>query len=131
MTPEALQKKSRKGIPNLSLDLRCRIAELACQPDISVSRLALEHVLNANLVFRWRWALRAGEYDPIGLLPVTLAAPAQEVRQPAPAPVAHVIPAVAIEIGVGNARVRIEGSPDEATLLLVLRMLCGPSESVA
>jgi hypothetical protein len=40
-------------------------------------------------------------------------------------------PAGAIEISVGNTRVRIEGSPDEGTLLLVLRMLRSASGSAA
>ncbi len=87
----------------------------------------MEHGVNPNLVFKWRRALRAGEYDPVDLLPVTVEAPAQEIEQPAPAPapVASAAPAGAIEISVGNTRMRIEGSPHEATLLLVLRMLRG------
>jgi transposase len=37
----------------------------------------------------------------------------------------------AIEINIGNTGVRIEGSPNEATLRLVLHMLRGASESAA
>ena len=83
----------------------------------------MEHGLNPNLVFKWRRALRAGEYDPVGLLPVTVESPVQEIGQSASAPVDSAVPAGAIEISVGNTRVRIEGSPDEGTLLMVLRML--------
>ncbi|WP_319002067.1 MULTISPECIES: transposase [Burkholderia cepacia complex] len=88
-----------------------RLAKLACEPDVSVARLAMELGVNPNLVFKWRRALRAGEYDSVDLLPVTVEAPAQEIEQPAPAPVASAAPAGTIEISVGNTRVRIEGSP--------------------
>ncbi|KGC46582.1 putative transposase [Burkholderia pseudomallei] len=91
----------------------------------------MEHGVNPNRVFKWRRALRAGEYDPVDLLPVTVEAPAQEIEQPAPAPVARAAPAGAIEISVGNTRVRIEGSPHEGTLLLVPRMLRGTSGPTA
>lgn len=91
----------------------------------------MEHGLNPNLVFKWRRALRAGEYDPVGFLPVTVEASAQEIEQPISVPVGSAASAGAIEISVGNTRVRIEGSPDEGTLLLVLRMLRGPSGSAA
>ncbi|MBO7825354.1 transposase, partial [Burkholderia pseudomallei] len=104
---------------------------LACEPDISVARLAMEHGVNPNRVFKWRRALRAGEYDPVDLLPVTVEAPAQEIEQPAPALVGRAAPAGAIEISVGNTRVRIEGSPHAATLLLVPRMLRGTSGPTA
>jgi transposase len=125
------KRTSRKGIPNHPIEFRRHLAKLACEPDVSVARLAMEHGVNPNLVFKWRRALRAGEYDPVDLLPVTVEAPAQEIEQPAPAPVASAAPAGAIEISVGNTRVRIEGSPHEATLLLVLRMLRGTSGPTA
>lgn len=131
MATEAPKRSSRKGIPNHPLEFRRQLAKLACEPGVSVARLAMEHGLNPNLVFKWRRALRAGEYDPVGLLPVTVEASAQEMEPPAPAPVGSAVPAGAIEISVGNTRVRIEGSPDEGTLLLVLRMLRSTSGSAA
>ncbi|WP_146752214.1 transposase, partial [Burkholderia pseudomallei] len=65
------KRTSRKGIPNHPLEFRRHLAKLACEPDISVARLAMEHGVNPNRVFKWRRALRAGEYDPVDLLPVT------------------------------------------------------------
>ncbi|NVI15638.1 IS66 family insertion sequence element accessory protein TnpB, partial [Burkholderia pseudomallei] len=56
---------------------------------------------------------------------------AGQIEQPAPAPVGRAAPAGAIEISVGNTRVRIEGSPHAATLLLVPRMLRGTSGPTA
>lgn len=131
MATDTPKRTSRKGIPNHPIEFRRHLAKLACEPDISVARLAMEHGVNPNRVFKWRRALRAGEYDPVDLLPVTVEAPAQEIEQPAPAPVASAAPAGAIEISVGNTRVRIEGSPHAATLLLVLRMLRGTSGPTA
>jgi len=128
---EAPKRRSRRGIPNHPLEFRRQLAKLACEPGVSVARLAMEHGLNPNLVFKWRRALRAGEYDPVGLLPVTVEAPVQEIEQSASSPVDRAVPAGAIEISVGNTRVRIEGSPDEGTLLLVLRMLPSTSGSAA
>ncbi|XDA04444.1 transposase (plasmid) [Cupriavidus sp. Agwp_2] len=53
-------------------------------PGVSVSKLALEHGLNVNMVFRWRRMYRAGHFgapevanDPL-LLPVVVEAPAVE-----------------------------------------------------
>ncbi|KVF96966.1 DNA-binding protein [Burkholderia vietnamiensis] len=128
---DAPKRSSRKGIPNHPIELRRKPAQQACEAGVSVARLAMEHGLNPNLVLKWRRALRAGEYDPVDLLPVTVDTPAQEMEQPAPAPVTCATAAGAIEISVGNTRVRIEGSPSETTLLLVLRMLRSTSESAA
>ncbi|MBM5594719.1 transposase [Burkholderia pseudomallei] len=44
----------RKGRPNHSAEFRRRLAMTACEPGISVAKLAREHGLNANLVFTCR-----------------------------------------------------------------------------
>lgn len=131
MATEAPKRSSRKGIPNHPLEFRRQLARLACEPGVSAARLAMEHGLNPNLVFKWRRALRAGEYNPVGLLPVTVDASAQEIEQSISVPVGSAAPGGTIDISVGNTRVRIEGSPDEGTLLLVLRMLRSTSGSTA
>ncbi|WP_260444768.1 transposase [Burkholderia sp. Bp8986] len=51
------------------------MAKLACEPGVSVARFAMEHGLNANLVFKWRRSSRAGEYDPVSLVPVKVDVP--------------------------------------------------------
>lgn len=135
MSTEAPKRSSRKGIPNHPIEFRRRLATLACEPGVSVARLAMEHGVNTNLLFKWRRALRAGEYDPVGLLPVTVEAAAPQFERPAssatPTPVIGAAAVGTIEINVGNTRVRIEGSPNEATLRLVLCMLRNTSESAA
>ncbi|MEX3606152.1 MAG: transposase [Burkholderia sp.] len=50
---------SRKGRPNHSPEFRRRIAIAACEPGVSVAKLAREHSLNANLAFTWRHRYRA------------------------------------------------------------------------
>jgi transposase len=133
VSTEAPKRSSRKGIPNHPVEFRRKLAKLACEPGVSVARLAMEHGVNTNLLFKWRRALRDGEYDPVGLLPVTVEAPAPQIERPAPAatptPVIGAAAVGAIEINVGNTRVRIEGSPNEATLRLVLCMLRNTPES--
>ncbi|MBS2131725.1 transposase [Burkholderia thailandensis] len=57
-------------MPNHPVEFRRKLAKLACEPGVSVARLAMEHGVNTNLLFKWRRALRAGEYDSVGFLPV-------------------------------------------------------------
>lgn len=45
---------NRKGQPNYPKEFKQRIAMAACEPGISVGKLAMAHQLNANMVFRWR-----------------------------------------------------------------------------
>lgn len=127
MTTEAPKRIGRKGVPNHPIEFRRQLATLACEPGVSVARLAMEHGLNANLVFKWRRSLRAGEYDSMSLLPVKVETPATEIALPSPTPVPRPAPTGTIEISVGHARVRIDGVPDESTLTLVLRLLRGGS----
>jgi transposase len=131
LTTEAPKRAGRKGIPNHPLEFRREIARLASEPGVSVARLAVEHGLNTNLVFKWRRSLHAGEYDPLDLVPVKIATPVAELEPPAATPAPVTAPAGAIEISVGNARMRIEGAPDEGTLMLVLRILRGMPGSTA
>ncbi|MFM0283131.1 transposase [Paraburkholderia sediminicola] len=58
--------------PNHPIEFRRELAKLACEPGVSVARLALEHGLNTNLLFKWRRAYQAGQYEPPTLLPVEL-----------------------------------------------------------
>ena len=105
------------------------LVERSLQPGASVSGIALDGGVNANVLFRWRrehlrGAMGARKHSTAQavLLPVTLGAPAapseQEVmssRSPMPAGV--------IEIDIGAARVRLRGSVDEANVRCVLQAL--------
>ncbi len=76
LATEAPKRRSRRGIPNYPLEFRRQLAKLACEPGVSVARLAMEHGLNPNLVFKWHRALRAGDAFAsddvaVGILPIT------------------------------------------------------------
>ena len=54
------ERGTRKGSPNHPIDLKRGLAKAACEPGVSVSKLAREHGINANLLFKWRRQLVAG-----------------------------------------------------------------------
>jgi transposase len=115
------QAGTRKGRPNYPAEFKLQLAQRACEPGVSVSRLAREHGINANMLFKWRRHYRAGllgatsAEQPV-LLPVTIT--------DAPAPiVASTTPAGRIEIAIADVVVRIEGAVDAATVRAVLQGL--------
>jgi len=111
--------------------LKRELIERSLQPGASVSALAQEHGINANLLFNWRRLhLRAqrdagAAVDAPTLLPVTVMpdVPTAPTTSPRPAPASPRAPAGAIEIEIGSARVRLRGTVDDASLLSVLRAL--------
>jgi transposase len=135
LATNGITRVTRKGRPNYPIDFKRRLAELACEPGISVAKLALEHGINANLVFKWRRHYRAGWFgeprlahhaalDPrMGegpkLLPVMSVSPI--VGQPT-AP-NDVQPAVALEIVIAGATVRVLGELSRDALRTVLDCL--------
>jgi transposase len=106
------------------------LIERSLHPGASVSAIALENGLNANLLFKWRrMHLRAnstGAGRPVPgngrrMLPVTICAtPVEAMRAPTPLP--STSPGV-IEIDIGAARVRLRGAVDEASLRSALQTL--------
>ena len=105
------------------------------QPGASVSAIALEHGINANLLFKWRrMHLRAGlggsgdlvtmGAPPAVLLPVKLDT-GHNTRAPSAATTSLVSRANlgSIEIDIGGARVRLRGAVDEASVRCVLQAL--------
>ena len=108
---------NRKGRPNYPADFKRRLAIEACAPGISVSKLAQQNGINANMLLKWRRGLRAGLFESTtpALLPV-LVKPVM-TRSPAPPPVE---PSGMIEILIGDAVVRLHASIDAPLLQLVL-----------
>ena len=112
------------------------LVELSLVPGASVAKIALDHRLNANILFKWRrYHLRelARATPPaIELLPVTVLEP-QGTVVPASAP-AQSSPSAprrraamqaggVIEIDLPLARVRITGAVDLAALRVVIDAL--------
>ena len=125
-TLDSVAKTGRKGRPNYPAEFKQQIVAAASAPGASVSKLAIAHRLNANMVFRWRRELgaKAAEASKAGaeLLPIVLD------RRPTTAP--HAAAAMHrptadshIEVVIGDACVRISGSPGEAVLRAVFRSL--------
>ena len=109
------------------------LVERCLRPDASVSGIALENGINANVLFRWRrehvrGTTRAKVPDAAHavLVPVNVAA---EVAQPVPeaTPATTSKPVGIIEIDIGGARVRLHGQVDESNMRCVLRTLRGLS----
>ena len=87
MATAGLQRISRKGRPNHPVEFKRRLAQAACAPGISVAKLAQEHRLNTNLLFKWRRHYRAGKFGAVAqddvTPPLAVTAPV-EVTSPAP-----------------------------------------------
>lgn len=104
-----------------------KILELTEQPGASVAAVALEHGVNANLVFKWRRAKlerKRGAAPARGavLLPVSVGPQESLV---AVRPVGHVtdINEGVIEIEIARARVVLRGHVDPASMRSVLMAL--------
>ena len=107
------------------------IVEQTLVPGASVARIAREHDINANQLFKWRRmfllaesaASRPADSAPpaISLLPVTVVAeePAS-VASPSPVAPSEV---GAIEITLAGGTVRIQGTVDKTMLQIVLSSL--------
>ena len=51
----------RKGCPNYPPDLNHQLVAASCEPRISISKLALENGINANLLFKMATTMARGE----------------------------------------------------------------------
>lgn len=114
---------NRKGRPNYPADFKHRLAKAACEPGVSVSKLAREHAINTNMLFKWRRDLRAGLLLESGsqsaqLLPVLVQHNAVQSTLPS-----SMGPARHIEIVIADAVVRVSADTDAALLQLVLHSL--------
>ncbi|MEX3605866.1 MAG: transposase [Burkholderia sp.] len=122
------QPGSRKGRPNHSPELRRRIAIAACEPGVSVAKLAREHRLNANLAFAWRHRPRAEQRaSEATLLPVMVVSdmrPEVIAAPPIKPEIAQLaVPVGMIEVYIGRAVVKVDSVVDPDMLRTVLQSL--------
>ena len=102
---------------------RRRIVEETLRPGASVAIIARAHEVNANQVFCWRKLYRQGQLeakqDSAELIPVRVSdiAPGDSRK------LAKKVASGSILIELGNARVRIEGAPDPASIRATLAAL--------
>jgi len=61
-TMASTRRVTRKGCPNHPIEFKRRLAAAACDPAVSVAKLALEHSVNTNLLFKWRRQYRKGKF---------------------------------------------------------------------
>ncbi len=132
------RRSTRKGCPNRPVEFKRELAAAACASGVSVAKLALEHGLNANLLFKWRRQYRAGDFgapdprhvpaasDP-ELAPAASANNKAVTLLPVETPAAVEAEAIAasacIEVVFRHATVRICGKPEIASLRAVLDTL--------
>ena len=117
------QSNNRKGRPNYPAEFKHRLATAACEPGVSVSKLAQQHGINANMLFKWRRDLHAGlltdsKSQPAQLLPVVV-----QRAQALSALSSTTSSACFIEIVIADAVVRVSAGTDAALLQLVLHSL--------
>jgi transposase len=124
------RRRRRKHSPALKREL----IERSLQPGASVSGIALDSGINANLLFKWRREhLRAGARALVSapptakpvLLPVTIESPKPEVTAAPTPPPASRATTGSIEIDIGGARIRLRGAVDESSVRVVLQALRG------
>lgn len=125
LATDSIARASRKGRPNYPIDFKRQLAAAACAPNVSVSKLAAQHGMNANMVFKWRRQYRAGYFGVAGtnprdtsvsLIPVvtpTVHERQLSVKQSEPV----------IEIEMGDVTLRLRGGVDPLTLSTVLDCL--------
>jgi transposase len=137
MATAGTRRATRKGCPNRAVDFKREIGAAACAPGISVAKLAHEHGVNANLLFKWRREYRAGKFGapdpthmPVPSRPDLPVATSQFDRAmtllpvQVPAAAADAVAASAcIEVIFRSATVRICGAPEMAALRIVLDTL--------
>ena len=105
-----------------------KILELTEQPGASVAAVALEHGVNANLVFKWRRAKLDRKrsprvsHQPV-LLPVSVDSQESFLTVSPPQPDQVVLNEGVIEIEIGGARVLLRGSVDPSNVRSVLMAL--------
>jgi transposase len=109
--------------PNFSLEFKRKVVEATFQPGASVSFIAREHDVNANLVFRWRQQYQEGLFGPASqsaaLLPVRVIEMPTDLPCVQPPSACH----PEIVVAVGKAKLSITGTPDPQTLQLVMQQL--------
>lgn len=120
----------RRGRPNYPIEFKRRLAVEACEPGVSVAKLALQYGLNTNMVFKWRRQYRAGQFDtpcdakPVEAQPLFLPVIAEPVAaKPGPKKAAAALQPGYIEIIRGQTRIRVCGDVTASALHLVLDCL--------
>ncbi|EKY6997118.1 TPA: transposase [Escherichia coli] len=115
----------RKGCPNYPPEFKQLLVAASCEPGISISKLALENGINANLLFKWRQQWREGKLllpssESPQLLPVTLDAAAEQPESLAEDPETL---SISCEVTFRHGTLRFNGNVSEKLLTLLIQEL--------
>lgn len=135
MASETSGIKRGRG-PGYPVEFKRQLAALASAADVSVSKVALAHGINVNMLFRWRRQYRAGLLEAVPaaavkFLPVHVVADRPDSKIERPRKMDLSCPVIGssasisafIQITLAHASVRIEGAADAATVQAVLQAL--------
>ena len=121
---EGVERVHRNGKRVFAETYKQSLVERCLQRGMSVSRVALEHGINANLLRKWIDKRAPRSSGVATLVPVTIAAATHKVQ-----PVVTAAPSSArpsggvIEIEIERVRVRLRGEVDAQRLAVVLEAL--------
>lgn len=106
---------------------KAKLVELSLQPGASVSAIAMEHGINANMLFTWRrtWlreANAAAKTEP-ALLPVRIESQEPRLAAPSSPQPTPVTAGGLIELEIAGAKLRLRGNVHEDCLRSVLRAI--------
>lgn len=121
----------RKGCPNYPLEFKQRLVAASCEPDVSISKLALDNGINANLLFKWRQHWRQGklqlssspEVNMPELLPITLDAEIENTHKLSPPPAESETLPLSCEITFRHGTLRLNGTVSEDLLTMLIQEL--------
>jgi transposase len=131
---KARENRGKAGEParrTYSRAFKRNLVRLTFEPRASVARIAREHGINANLLFKWRGrrlqdpAKSGGQGSVPPLLPVTVDADAQAIVAALPKVMAPPVgrEGSVIEIEMAGARIVLRGSIDARALRVVVDVL--------
>ena len=115
----------RKGCPNYPPEFKQQLVAASCEPGgepgVSISKLALENGINANLLFKWRQQWREGKLllpstESPQLLDATTVPPEQYAEAPEPL-------SISCEVTFRHGTLRLNGTVSEKLLTLLIQEL--------
>ena len=117
---EGVERVHRNGKRVFAETYKQSLVERCLQPGTSVSRVALEHGINANLLRKWIDKRAPRSSGVATWVPVTIAAATNEVQPVVAGALSSRPPGGVIEIEIGKVRVRLRGEVDAQRLAVVL-----------
>ena len=121
--------KSKRAYRHHDIEFKRRLAMLCGEASASVSAIAREHGINANMLFMWRRQFAVGRTEDSAVL-VLVKIATEDVQADMTQSSAHGAGptkctgiGAAIEIELSGVFIRLRGAVDEATLRSVLRAL--------